>query len=180
MITGDTRPSPFPDAANLIIPQIWLGNRKAAADNDFLRKNNITVIVNASKNIPFSELPGLYKYRVPVDDNLEDEEIDNMSRWAPEIVYTILQHYFRGDNILIHCAAGMQRSAAIVAMTLIVLCGFTADEALAFIREKRRIAFFPAANFKRSIRSFEMYYHNTLIPLLRRRNSADAPTIPIR
>lgn len=159
-------PPIFPDHANLIIPRLWLGNRAAALNPDFLRENNINVVVNATKNIEFIGTTQ-YKYRVPVDDNLEDTEIDNMAKWAPEIVYNILKHYRAGDTILVHCAAGMQRSAAIVAMTLIALRDMNADEAIAFIKKQRRIAFFPATNFKRAIHAFEEYYRTVLVPSLR-------------
>jgi protein-tyrosine phosphatase len=156
--------------ADEIIPRIWLGNRRAALDPEFIRKNNITVIVNATKNIPFAEGSGITtrKYRVPVDDNLENAEIANMAKWSPEIVYKVLKEYKSGATILVHCAAGMQRSAAIVAMLLIVLHNMTTDEAIQFIRSRRRIAFLPGPNFKRSIQYFEKYYKGVIIPSLQR------------
>lgn len=147
--------------ANLIIPRIWLGNRAAAADEAFIRDVGINVIINASKNIPFldSEFGNtLHKYRVPVDDNLEESEIANMSKWAPEITYYLLNEYKAGNTILVHCAAGMQRSAAIVAMALIVIKNIRAEDAMKYVKAQRRIAFFPSANFKRSILEFERHY----------------------
>ena len=156
----------MPDNANLIIPRLWLGNRHAALDANFIRSNNITVIVNASKDIPFINDNAAKKYRVPVDDNLEPSEIDNMAKWSPEIVYMILREYQAGNTILVHCAAGMQRSAAIVAMTLIVMKQMNPDQAIQFIKSKRPIAFFPSANFERSIRQFHRYYTDYLTPRL--------------
>ncbi len=156
----------MPDPANEIIPRIWLGNRYAAADTDFIRQHNITVIVNATKNLPFALGVDTYKYRVPVDDNLEEVEIKNMGKWSAEIVYKVLDQYKKGATILVHCAAGMQRSAAIVAMLLIVIKDMTTNEAIEYVRSRRRIAFFPGANFKRSIQHFEQYYRTVIIPSL--------------
>jgi hypothetical protein len=157
--------------AHLIVPRIWLGNKYAAHDPAFLADNNITAIVNASKDIPFSPAAAaLKKYRVPVDDNLEPAEIDNMSRWGPEIVHSVLAEYYAGGTILIHCAAGVQRSAAITAMTLVALRQMSPDEAMTFIKTRRPVAFFPGANFGRSIREFHSYYTTILVPALR--NSA--------
>ena len=152
--------------ANLIIPRLWLGNANAALDENWLRANNIDVVFNCTKDIPFSSLP-MKKYRLPVDDNLRDEEIRNMTLWAPETAFKILQEYYAGHNILVHCAAGMQRSAAAVAFTLIVLM-YPAkhDEIIAFIKSKRPIAFTPSANFLRSIQEFEKYYHSQIQPKL--------------
>jgi protein-tyrosine phosphatase len=152
--------------AHEIIPRLWLGNKAAALEQDWLRRHNIDVVFNATKDLPFANV-AKRQYRVPVDDNLEPDEIYNMAQWAPEIIYNVLKEYNAGNNILIHCFAGMQRSAAIVAMTLIVLKQMKTDEAIAAIKEKRRIAFYPGANFYRSIQDFERYYYSYLIPLLR-------------
>jgi predicted protein tyrosine phosphatase len=142
------------DIANLILPRLWLGNREASIDPEFLQKHHISVVFNCTKDLPFTDLP-VKKYRVPVDDNLQKQELDNMETWGPEAVYKVLAEYHRGETILIHCFAGMQRSAAIMAMTLIVLSDKPADTVIAFIRSKRPIAFFPGENFGRSIRGFE-------------------------
>jgi dual specificity MAP kinase phosphatase len=123
-------------------------------DPEFLRANNITVVFNCTKDLPFHNYV-VKRYRVTVDDNLEAVEITNMHSWSPEIIAKLLREYKAGHTILVHCFAGMQRSACVVAMTLIALTKRTADEAMAFIREIRPIAFFPAANFERSIRGFE-------------------------
>jgi protein-tyrosine phosphatase len=153
------------DVANEIIPRLWLGNRGAALSEDWLREHGITTVFNASKDIPFANV-ARYQYRIPVDDNLEEEEIRNMALWAPEIVYNVLKHYYAGDTILVHCFAGMQRSAAIVVMTLIAMKQITAEQAIAFVRQRRAIAFHTGVNFERSIKAFEKYYNNELKPHL--------------
>ena len=148
-------------SATLIVPRLWLGNRVAAADEEFLRKNNITVVFNCTKDLPFHPSV-LRRYRLPVDDNLEAAEIANMELWAPEAVYKVLAEYNNGQNILIHCFAGMQRSAALMAMTLLVLTKQSSEEVIAYIRSKRAIAFFPGQNFGKAIRGFEQSYRRTL------------------
>lgn len=150
------------DQANEIIPRIWVGNRKASQDNDWLRENNITVIFNATKDIPFA--PGKRSmYRVPVDDNLEDDEIRNMEHWSWEIVFKITKEYNAGKSILIHCAAGVQRSAAIMAMVLIALFRCNTDEAIKYIKNKRPIAFYIQANFYKSIKGFEKSFFKMIM-----------------
>jgi hypothetical protein len=153
--------------ANLVRPRLWLGNYDAARDERFLQANNITVIFNCTKNLEFLPLPSVQRrYRIPVDDNLRDEEIINMEKWSPEFVMILLQEYKAGNTILVHCAAGMQRSAAAVAMLLIVLEGLTPAEAIAAVQQKRIIAFMPSANFRRSIEGFNQYYRRRIIPYL--------------
>lgn len=152
--------------ANMIIPRIWVGNYNAAKDPVFLQSNNITVVVNATKDLPFLNTVTTTKYRVPVDDNLEEEEIRNMELWAPEAVYNILKEYTQGRTILIHCAAGMQRSAALAAMTLIAIKRVSTDDAVRMVRAQRPIAFRPGVNFYRSIKGFDAYYNKSIYPIL--------------
>lgn len=148
--------------ADLIIPGIWLGNAKAALDGNFLKNNNIQVVFNATKDLPFH--PSIKRqYRVPVDDNLQREEIRNMELWSYEIVVKMLREYKAGRNILVHCHAGMQRSPAIVAMFLIAIMGMTMEQAMAYIKERRPIAFYPSANFGQAVSGFESALHRNIL-----------------
>ena len=78
-----------------------------------------------------------------------------MQAWAPEIVSKVLREHNAGNTVLVHCHAGKQRSAAVMAMTLLAKTRQSADSAMAYIRQRRPVAFFPEANFDRSIRGFE-------------------------
>ena len=147
--------------AHRIAPRLWLGNKISALDEDFLRDENITTVFNCTKEFPFSPMIGR-KYRVPVDDDLQPVEINNMERWAPEIVYKVISEYNKGNTILIHCHAGMQRSAAVMAMTLIAMTNKTPDEVMDNIRSKRPIAFQPSANFEKSIRGFDRHFRQAM------------------
>jgi protein-tyrosine phosphatase len=157
--------SGLPDAHE-IVPGVWLGNRRAALNDKWLKEKNITVVFNATKDIPFS--PSIKKqYRIPIDDNLQPEEIRNMTLWSHEIVYKVLQETNKGNIILIHCFAGMQRSAIILAMYLIAKYGMTWQQAINYIKEIRPIAFTPAANFKNSLIEFDRSYHQEIMPHLK-------------
>ena len=140
--------------ADMIVPRIWLGNKNASMDEVFLRQNGIETVFNCTKDLPFHSSMRR-RYRVPVDDNLEEEEIRNMELWSFEIVYKLLLEYKQGKTILVHCAAGMQRSAAVTAMFLMVFTGMKHEDAMQYIRERRPIAFFKNANFLKSIQGFE-------------------------
>jgi hypothetical protein len=151
------------DNANEIIPRLWLGNAKASMDEDFIRQNNITVVFNCTKNLPFSPMIPI-KYRIPVDDNLEEQEIRNMELWSSEISYKMMTEYVEGKTILVHCMAGMQRSAASVAFFLISYLKMRALDAMKMIKEKRMVAFYPRANFGRSIDYFDRKFHGEIMP----------------
>jgi protein-tyrosine phosphatase len=108
------------------------------------------------------------KYRIPVDDNLEEEEIRNLELWSCEIAFKILGEYKTGKPVLVHCMAGMQRSAASVAMMMIVHLNLHAQEVMQMIRAKRPIAFYPRANFGRSIDTFDRKFHGEILPEMKK------------
>jgi dual specificity phosphatase 12 len=151
------------DNANEIIPRLWLGNVKAAKDEIFIRTKNIQVVFNCTKDLEFSPIIPI-KYRIPVSDNLEEEEIRNMELWSNEIAFKIMTEYIEGKTILVHCFAGMQRSAASVAFFLISYLKIRALDAMKMIKEKRMIAFYPRANFGRSIDYFDRKFHGEILP----------------
>ena len=153
--------------AHEIIPRLWLGNFKASMNEEFIRKNNIQVVFNCTKNLSFSPIIPI-KYRVPVDDNLEEEEIRNMELWSSEIAFKIIAEYRKGYPILVHCMAGMQRSAAAVAFVLIAFQHMHALDAMRMIKGIRPIAFTPRANFGRSIDYFDRRFHGEILPELKK------------
>lgn len=145
---------PYFNNADQILPNLWLGNLRAAQDETFLRNANIQVVFNCTKDAPFH--PSIRRrYRVPVDDNLQEAEIRNLELWSYEIVYKMLQEYKEKRPILVHCHAGMQRSPAVVAFFLMSVYRMSADKAKALLKEKRPIVFFPSANFEQAMRGFE-------------------------
>lgn len=141
--------------ANEVLPRLWLGDKHAAADEEWLKKHHVAVVFNCTKTLPFAESVQRM-YRVPVDDNLEASEIANMGAWAAETQVKLYREWKAGRTVLVHCHAGMQRSAAVVAMFLITLFGMSAEEAMAFVKSKRPVAFFPVANFERAIRHWDV------------------------
>jgi protein-tyrosine phosphatase len=156
--------------ADEIVPGLWLGNRHAAADTKFSADKKIRAVFNCSKDIPFQAgIPR--QYRIPVDDSRQEPDIANMEKWSYEIVYKISHEVRRahseGSAILVHCAAGMQRSAAATAMYLIAVDNITTDQAINLIQSKRPIAFRPEANFEKSIRGFEASFNRDVRPQLK-------------
>jgi dual specificity phosphatase 12 len=155
----------FSNNADEILPGLWLGNAQASRDEVFLRTHGIQTVFNCTKDIPFHPSI-LNRYRVPVDDNLQPEEIRNMELWSYEILYKLIGEYKKGKPILVHCAAGMQRSAAVVAMFVMTTKGMNWEQAKRHIKQRRAIAFFPGANFEKAIVGFYNSYQQDILPRL--------------
>jgi len=155
----------YRNPADEIIPGIWLGNAIASQDPNFFRERGIESVFNCTKDLPF--LPFVpRKYRLPVHDNLRDEEIRAMENSSFEVVYKLSQEHRRGP-VLVHCAAGMQRSAAVVAMYLIAKNpGMKVEDAIIYIQKRRPIAFTPGPNFLRAIKAFETAFDREIRPKL--------------
>jgi protein tyrosine/serine phosphatase len=148
---------------NEIIPGIWLGNKEASLNQEFLQGKKITAIFNCTKDLPVAETDSK-KFRIPVDDNLAEEEIRNLELWSVEAMVKLSRAHREGP-VLVHCFAGMQRSAAIVAMYLIMMRSMDADSAMKYIVKRRPIAFAYGKhpNFERSIRGFEKMFDAFLV-----------------
>jgi protein-tyrosine phosphatase len=153
--------------ATEIIPRLFLGNVKASMNENFIRNKNIQVVFNCTKNLEFSPNIAI-KYRIPVDDDLTEDEIRNMELWSNEIAFKIMSEYIDGKTILVHCMAGMQRSACAVAFFLIAFMRLRALDAMKMIKEKRPIAFHPRANFGRAIDYFDRKFHGEILPEVKR------------
>lgn len=109
--------------ANQIRPGLWLGNCFSAVNKDFLKKNNIDIVVNCTPDQPFLAetlvLHPITFIRIPVYDSLLEKDLILMEQYLKLIVpYLYNQHTQHHKNILVHCHAGKQRSAIVVATLL--------------------------------------------------------------
>jgi hypothetical protein len=120
-----------------IIPRLWLGDANAALDTDFLLKNNINYIVNCTQTVPvihdtlnkkdlslddIKQLCKIDTFRIPVNDSLLEKDFILMEQYFKIILPLLLRKYtIEKKNILIHCFAGKQRSAIVVAAFLKIL-----------------------------------------------------------
>jgi rhodanese-related sulfurtransferase len=74
---------------------------------------------------------------------------------AASLIERIADWLRRGRTVLVHCRAGQQRSAAIVAACVMERSGCSAAEAVRFVRSKKPDAFLGAVNFHRTLARLE-------------------------
>ena len=144
--TPDPRRQPI-DNYNKITNYLYLGNIDSLKYQD-----QFYLIVNCTKHIPIAT-KCKETIRIPVDDH--PTECENMIKYMDNTNVLERIHICRMNKqpVLIHCHAGMQRSAAVLACYLLHYYNITPDEAIRFIKTNRPIAFYPQVNFMKVIRN---------------------------
>lgn len=149
------------DSANLILPNLWVGDYKSASDLEFLKNKNITIIINCADELlqkdyhlpsrdDYPEKDKILRLSYPLVDPIDGDEayIKSFRENLELILCEIDKQLKLGKNILIHCLAGLNRSATVVASYMITRqikpnVQDTDDvyELVNFIRERRNGSF---------------------------------------
>lgn len=138
-----------------ILKGLWIGSKKDACDQDFLK--GIHLIVNCTKNVPC--YTDKIKYvQVEVDD--DPRENGNMLRALFPTVKIIHEFLERGQHVLIHCFAGLQRSCAVAAAYLmykgaLLNTKVSSTYAIDSVRKRKSGAFLPTPTFEPALKAFE-------------------------
>lgn len=139
--------------ANEIIPNLWLGNATDAQQVPWI--NQFDIIINCTKDLPFClENTHCKNIRIPIDDNLQPIEIENMYNCLSTIVDYIHIQLLKGKKIFVHCFAGIQRSATVIVAYLAKYTRLSLDECIKCVSSKRPIIFTPMCNFRPALDKF--------------------------
>lgn len=133
--------------ANEVLPGLWVSDARAATDCRFLQKHRIGVVFNVTPDVP-TPCPGVVYHRVPIRDPgpgqpRTQEDIAKLRSWLPAILETLHAHLSSRQNVLVHCHAGVQRSAAIVAAYILAFYAhpdgtpLSLSEVKRYLRSKR-------------------------------------------
>ena len=142
-----------------IIPNLWLGNINIARNSKFFESNKIKLVLNCSKDISFYS-NYTKNVRIAVDDNLKSEEIDKMYKYLDKGSDLINMTINRNEGVLVHCFAGKQRSATLIAAFLMKYANLKMKDAILSIKSKRLVAFTPCINFRSALQRYEEYLSN--------------------
>jgi len=155
--------------ATEIIPRIWVGDAQAAQDIGFLRKNKIVAVVNATNTVP-NYYPKNFRYfNIPINDpgpnqTLKNINVRTMAVMMPSVLDFIYSHHRKGA-ILIHCRAGIQRSAAIMTGFLMKYAHnngkrLSVEDAVKIVRSRRPMVFYWGnyVNFKDALQFLKLHH----------------------
>lgn len=144
--------------ADEIISRLFLGNEQSSQDSKFLKSKGITAVFNCTPSVPNKhKTDGVLYVRLPLDDSLKNKDINLMSEWLPYVIEQLkVLHKDQKRKVLVHCHAGMQRSAIVVAAYLVDTKGMSPMEAIKYIIKRRPIAFHngESLNFEDSLKKF--------------------------
>lgn len=114
-----------------ITPTLFLSGADSALNAALVSRKGITLIINATLSHACPAYPGVECVRVPVSDLPTADLAAHFERVAGRI------HGNRGGGTLVHCAAGMSRSPALVMAYLMRYRGATLRQAHRRVQESR-------------------------------------------
>ncbi|XP_019898085.1 dual specificity protein phosphatase 18 [Esox lucius] len=114
-----------------VTPTLFLSGADAPLNQALVSRKGITLIVNATLNHACPIYPGVECLRVPVSDLPSARLGDHFDRVAERI------HGNRTGGTLVHCAAGMSRSPALIMAYLMRYRGVTLCRAHKWVQECR-------------------------------------------
>ncbi|KAI9543949.1 Dual specificity protein phosphatase 10 [Dissostichus eleginoides] len=144
-----------------ILPLLYLGNEQDAKDIHMLQRFNIGFILNITTHLPlFHYDTGLFVYkRLPATDSNKQ----NLRQFFEEAFEFIEEAHQAGMGLLIHCQAGVSRSATIVIAYLMKHTWMTMTDAYKFVKTRRPIIS-PNLNFMGQLLEFEEDLNNGITP----------------
>ncbi|PAV75976.1 hypothetical protein WR25_01586 [Diploscapter pachys] len=119
-----------------ILPNLYLGSLRDATDDEQLRKYKIKAIVGVHdmmNNHPRHEQ--LLVYRI----KLSDCASENIATHFFDAIKFIHQCRIRNEAVMVHCLAGVSRSATIVTAYVMAVCDISYNHAISYISSKRPV-----------------------------------------
>lgn len=147
---------------NEIIPNLWLGNFKAAYDRQYLKAYNIRYIVSIMDNFDKRyQYDGITYLFIPVTD--EDTCNANMNNIFEATTKFILTSLHANQGVLVHCKQGHHRSASIVAAFLFQYLNITYATAINYIRKIRPCALRRPTCIQKKLYEYYVYKKSNII-----------------
>ncbi|XP_061887087.1 dual specificity protein phosphatase 4 [Entelurus aequoreus] len=118
-----------------ILPFLYLGSALHASKKEVLDAIGISALLNVSSDCP-NHFENAYQYKcIPVEDNHKED----ISCWFLEAIEFIDSVRDSSGRVLVHCQAGISRSATICLAYLMKRKRVRLDEAFEFVRRRRSI-----------------------------------------
>ncbi|NXF05910.1 DUS16 phosphatase, partial [Smithornis capensis] len=139
-----------------ILPHLYLGCQRDVLNKELMQQNDICYVLNASNTCPKPDfIPESHFLRVPVNDSF----CEKILPWLDKSVEFIEKAKASNGRVLVHCLAGISRSATIAIAYIMKRMDMSLDEAYRFVKEKRP-TISPNFNFLGQLLDFEKKIKN--------------------
>eukprot|EP01061_Rhynchopus_euleeides_P006137 TRINITY_DN15214_c0_g1_i1.p1 TRINITY_DN15214_c0_g1~~TRINITY_DN15214_c0_g1_i1.p1 ORF type:complete len:395 (+),score=114.13 TRINITY_DN15214_c0_g1_i1:35-1219(+) len=119
----------WPDS---VLPGLYLGSLRTAQNSEVFRNLNITHVVTCGRHMQTQVPEGVNHLCVEVDDTESDDLLSHFEESVNFITEALSQ-----GTVLIHCFAGVSRSATVCVAYLIKQKQMGAEQAIALVKEHR-------------------------------------------
>lgn len=140
---------------NEVVPGVYIGDANGAENETLLKKvyiQHVVTLLDQNDMRSFCMFDQIVYHLYQFDDGT-----GNIIQIGQEVYDIIEECQQNGDNILIHCALGISRSAAVVIYYLMRKQGRTYRKARKFLKWRRRIIC-PAHAYVAQLRTLETTY----------------------
>nr|XP_050857459.1 dual specificity protein phosphatase 10-like [Vespula vulgaris]XP_050857460.1 dual specificity protein phosphatase 10-like [Vespula vulgaris] len=122
--------------ASRVLPFLYLGNGRDAADLQLLRALGTTRVLNVTSQLPgYHEERGITYRQIPASDSGHQ----NLKQYFEEAFDFIEEARKAGSSVLVHCQAGVSRSATIAIAYIMRHKGLSMVEAYKLVKNARPI-----------------------------------------
>lgn len=130
---------------------LYLGSLDAAQNRALLHENGVTHVLSILDTFHYySTIEGLKYHKIMLPDSPGADILSHV----PEAL-TYISNSLKTGKILVHCAAGVSRSASIVIAYVMVTRGLAFEDAKMYVKSKRG-CIWPNMGFQRQISSINV------------------------
>nr|XP_003422426.1 dual specificity protein phosphatase 8 [Loxodonta africana] len=134
-----------------ILPHLYLGSQKDVLNKDLMTQNGISYVLNASNSCPKPDfICESHFMRIPVNDNY----CEKLLPWLDKSIEFIDKAKLSSCQVIVHCLAGISRSATIAIAYIMKTMGMSSDDAYRFVKD-RRPSISPNFNFLGQLLEYE-------------------------
>jgi len=144
------------DKHNKVLDNLYIGNYQSPTNIEFLKKQNIKLIINCTKTYNYPVTSDINLLRLNITDFNSPENNIIIASNIDKILEIISIYLESNEGVLVHCHMGQQRSAMLVACYLMKYKKMTLNKSIELIKSNRKLAFLPDATFIDFLKYYEI------------------------
>jgi len=144
------------DKYNKIIDNLYIGNHESPIDTNFLKENNIKLIINCTKSYSYNVTDDIQMIRLCITDFNSPENNIILANNVDKILEIMHIYLSCNEGVLVHCHMGQQRSAMVVVCFLMKYHKMNLNDAIKEVKNKRKFSFLPEITFEDFLKYYQI------------------------